>query len=287
MDPLDAQVRQIVFFDTLDLDLDNAGVVVRARRVQGKGDDSVVKLRPVVPDDLPVEPSEVAGLRRRGRRDARRVRLQRLVQGDVGSVGGQERPVRRAPHPQAVHARAAGLLCRPRARRVRARRPPAARADHRDEAEVPAEGVPAPDGRGALVLPGRLAHPRAVDEGAAETRGSRSPPRRGRTWPARASTSPASSRRRRGPPSSTSRRSRGTRTSSRGAAPGSRPSVADADTLSGWRFHRTREAAEEAESHEQPQPGHRQQEDHRARLAVLVPRRDEDDREEEDRAEDR
>ena len=29
------------------------GVVVRARRIQGKGDDSVVKLRPVVPDFLP------------------------------------------------------------------------------------------------------------------------------------------------------------------------------------------------------------------------------------------
>ena len=28
-------------------------MVVRARRVQGKGDDSVVKLRPVVPDQLP------------------------------------------------------------------------------------------------------------------------------------------------------------------------------------------------------------------------------------------
>ena len=29
------------------------GVVVRGRRIQGKGDDSVVKLRPVVPDSLP------------------------------------------------------------------------------------------------------------------------------------------------------------------------------------------------------------------------------------------
>ena len=58
MDPLDAQVRQIVFFDTPDLALDRVGMVVRARRVQGKGDDSVVKLRPVVPDELP------AGLRR-------------------------------------------------------------------------------------------------------------------------------------------------------------------------------------------------------------------------------
>jgi hypothetical protein len=53
MDPLDAQIRQVFFFDTPDLTLNKAGVVVRARRVQGKGDDSVVKLRPVVPDDLP------------------------------------------------------------------------------------------------------------------------------------------------------------------------------------------------------------------------------------------
>jgi hypothetical protein len=53
MDPLDAQIRQVVFFDTPDLALNRSGVVVRARRVQGKGDDSVVKLRPVVPDNLP------------------------------------------------------------------------------------------------------------------------------------------------------------------------------------------------------------------------------------------
>jgi hypothetical protein len=50
---LDAQIRQVFFFDTPDLSLSKAGVVVRARRVQGKGDDSVVKLRPVVPDQLP------------------------------------------------------------------------------------------------------------------------------------------------------------------------------------------------------------------------------------------
>jgi hypothetical protein len=53
MDPLDAQVRQVFFFDTPDLDLYKKGVVVRARRVQRKGDDSVVKLRPVVPTKLP------------------------------------------------------------------------------------------------------------------------------------------------------------------------------------------------------------------------------------------
>ena len=55
MDPLDAQIRQVFFFDTPDLALDRQGVVVRARRVQAVGDDSVVKLRPVVPDELSPE----------------------------------------------------------------------------------------------------------------------------------------------------------------------------------------------------------------------------------------
>jgi hypothetical protein len=54
IDPLDAQIRQVFFFDTPDLALDTGGVVVRARRIQGKGDDSVVKLRPVVPHELPL-----------------------------------------------------------------------------------------------------------------------------------------------------------------------------------------------------------------------------------------
>jgi hypothetical protein len=53
MDPLDAQIRMVHFFDTPDLTLNKAGVVVRARRVQGREDDSVIKLRPVAPDDIP------------------------------------------------------------------------------------------------------------------------------------------------------------------------------------------------------------------------------------------
>jgi hypothetical protein len=55
LDPLDAQIRQVIFFDTPDLALDKAGVVVRARRIQGREGDSVVKLRPVRPDDVPPE----------------------------------------------------------------------------------------------------------------------------------------------------------------------------------------------------------------------------------------
>jgi hypothetical protein len=53
MDPLDAQIRQVYFFDTPELALNKHGVVVRARRVQGRGDDTVVKLRPIVPGELP------------------------------------------------------------------------------------------------------------------------------------------------------------------------------------------------------------------------------------------
>ena len=53
LDPLDAQIRQVFFFDTPDLALNKQGVVVRARRVQKRRDDSVIKLRPVVPSELP------------------------------------------------------------------------------------------------------------------------------------------------------------------------------------------------------------------------------------------
>jgi hypothetical protein len=52
LDPLDAQIRQVFFFDTPDLALDRAGLVVRARRVQGRADDSTVKLRPIEPESL-------------------------------------------------------------------------------------------------------------------------------------------------------------------------------------------------------------------------------------------
>jgi len=55
MDPVEAQPRQVFFFDTPDLALNAAGVVVRARRVQGGRGDTVIKLRPVVPADLPKE----------------------------------------------------------------------------------------------------------------------------------------------------------------------------------------------------------------------------------------
>jgi hypothetical protein len=49
LDPIEAEVRQVYFFDTPNLDLNKAGLVVRARRVAGGAGDTVVKLRPVDP----------------------------------------------------------------------------------------------------------------------------------------------------------------------------------------------------------------------------------------------
>src|SRR3954468_9873107 len=63
LDPLEAQIRQVYFFDTPELALFKQGVVVRARRIQGKGGDSVVKLRPVVPAELPKDLRKSAGFR--------------------------------------------------------------------------------------------------------------------------------------------------------------------------------------------------------------------------------
>jgi hypothetical protein len=55
IDPVEAQPRQVYFFDTPTLSLNEAGVVVRARRIQGGRGDTVIKLRPVVPEELSPE----------------------------------------------------------------------------------------------------------------------------------------------------------------------------------------------------------------------------------------
>jgi hypothetical protein len=55
IDPVETQPRQVYFFDTPDLALNRAGLVVRARRIQGGRGDTVIKLRPVDPADLSPE----------------------------------------------------------------------------------------------------------------------------------------------------------------------------------------------------------------------------------------
>jgi hypothetical protein len=52
LDPLAADLVQVWFFDTPGLDLNAGGVIIRARRTRRR-DDTTVKLRPVVPDELP------------------------------------------------------------------------------------------------------------------------------------------------------------------------------------------------------------------------------------------
>jgi hypothetical protein len=52
LDPVEAQPRQAYFFDTTKFDLNKAGVVVRARRIQGGRADTVIKLRPVDPSTV-------------------------------------------------------------------------------------------------------------------------------------------------------------------------------------------------------------------------------------------
>jgi hypothetical protein len=53
LDPVEAEPRQVFFFDTPKLDLNEAGIVIRARRFAGGAGDTVIKLRPVVPSKLP------------------------------------------------------------------------------------------------------------------------------------------------------------------------------------------------------------------------------------------
>jgi len=60
IDPLDADLCQVTFFDTPDLALNRRGVVVRVRRTRA-GDDAVVKLRPVTPSELSADLRELSG----------------------------------------------------------------------------------------------------------------------------------------------------------------------------------------------------------------------------------
>ena len=128
VDPLEAQIRQVFFFDTPDLDLNRVGVVARARRVQGREHDSVIKLRPVVPADLPAELRELPEFV---------VEVDALPGGYVCSASLKGRLPTTAvgeamagvPAPaQAVLEGAAGVLRRPRTGRADARRPRRARA---------------------------------------------------------------------------------------------------------------------------------------------------------------
>lgn len=63
IDALDATIRQVVFFDTPSLDLSAAGLVVRARRTQRKDGDLTVKVRPMLPADVPARVRRADGFK--------------------------------------------------------------------------------------------------------------------------------------------------------------------------------------------------------------------------------
>jgi hypothetical protein len=50
---LDSNQRFIYFFDTPDLELFEAGIIARARRIVGSVHDSTIKFRPIVPESVP------------------------------------------------------------------------------------------------------------------------------------------------------------------------------------------------------------------------------------------
>ena len=172
-----------------------AGVVVRARRVQKKGDDSVVKLRPVVPGPAPRQGAQVGELLRGGRRDAGRLRVLGL---DEARAPGADGAARRRPATARCASsspRSSGGSTSDHAPAgVGAGRPDPAGPDLRAQAQVLAGAVRAPHGRRAVALPGLEPRARAVDQVRAGRgvpggrRGARACSRR------RASASPASSR---------------------------------------------------------------------------------------------
>jgi len=58
-----AHERDIYFFDTPDLSLSKAGVVLRARVIEGDDNDSVVKIRPVDPENVDDSWRETGGFK--------------------------------------------------------------------------------------------------------------------------------------------------------------------------------------------------------------------------------
>lgn len=63
IDAMTAEIRQVAFVETPDLRLFDAGLVVRVRRTQRKPGDTTVKLRPMLPADVPEGLRELPGFK--------------------------------------------------------------------------------------------------------------------------------------------------------------------------------------------------------------------------------
>ena len=191
IDPLDAQLRQVFFFDTPDLLLNKSGVVVRARRSQGGSttpSSSSGRSSPTMPADS--GSSRTSGSRSTRCPVASCARHRSRRSWTAPACG---RWPSDTTDPQALHQGAEGVLRPARPGGDRARRPERARADERAEAEVHPEGFARrlvaelwlyPDGSRILELSTKCP-PTEAFQAAAEA---------GRSSATAASTSPASSR---------------------------------------------------------------------------------------------
>jgi hypothetical protein len=95
-----AEVRVIYFYDTVDLDLFNAGVVLRGRLVKGDDDDSTVKIRPVDVHKVPQHWLETAGFKLEADSTGNRVVCSasltvRQKRDEIGEVAKSKRPIRK------------------------------------------------------------------------------------------------------------------------------------------------------------------------------------------------
>ena len=164
MDVLDAQIRQVAFFDTPDLTLNKSGIVVRARRRPGQAGGLDHQAAADRPRRGCREGPQVAELRHRGRCHAGRVRLLRNDEGRARSGEGEGGVRRPAADLQAVHEGAAPVLQRQRTGGDRARRPLRPGADQPLEAQVHARCAQPPTRGRAVALPRRRTHPRALHQ---------------------------------------------------------------------------------------------------------------------------
>lgn len=94
------EVRTIYFFDTPGLDLFDAGLVLRARKVKGDEDDSTVKLRPVDPARIPIDWSKTDGFEvemdRVGDKEVISAKLSApQAQGEIDDAVAGNRPLRK------------------------------------------------------------------------------------------------------------------------------------------------------------------------------------------------
>jgi hypothetical protein len=63
IDSIDAEIRQVAFIEDAGQQLSAAGLVVRARRTQRKPGDVAVKLRPMLPADVPSDLRNLSGFK--------------------------------------------------------------------------------------------------------------------------------------------------------------------------------------------------------------------------------